>query len=96
MVRGNISFAPKASTDLRSISIWYNQQKEGLADDFLKALDEILKKVERNPTAFTFARRLVRRCKVKKFPYNVYYSHLNGIVVVRVRHVKQKPLKRFT
>ncbi len=96
MVRGNINFTPKGSMDIRSIAYWYNQQKDGLADEFLNALDAILRKVERHPTSFIFIKRNTRRCKLKKFPYYIYFSRLNSITVLRVRHIKQQPLKRFT
>ena len=96
MVRGNVIFSEKAATDVASIGDWYNQQKNELANEFLESLDEALDKIKKYPSSFNFINAKVRKCKLKRFPYYVYFFHQNGIDVLRVRHVKQNPLKRFT
>jgi len=73
MVRGNVIFSEKASADLISASDWYNEQKDGLGKDFLLAVDELLKKIERNPTLFHFEKGRVRKATLKKFPYYIFF-----------------------
>ncbi len=96
MIEGAFSLTQKAIVDLRSIRYWYEQQQEGLGSEFFKEVAAVLNRAQKNPLIFTFINQNVRRCKPRKFPHYIYFSHKNGIVVLRVRHIKQKPLKRFT
>ena len=96
MIPGNIILTQKAEKDIDGINDWYDKQSEGLAEDFMDGFFSILKKVKKNSTAFRFIKRGVRRCKMKRFPYYIYYSPLDKIVILRIRHFKQQPLKRYT
>ena len=48
----NISVKPGAEDDIDVAYNWYEEQKEGLGDEFLKELVEYYKKLESHPTAF--------------------------------------------
>jgi len=82
--------------DLSKIGYWYNEQKQGLDEEFFKEAAHVLSRATKNPFIFTHINEKVRRYKPKRFLYYIYFSHTNGITVLRVRHVKQQPLKRFT
>lgn len=96
MVRDNVIFAPKAENDLVAISDWYLWQGVDLDKLFIGEVEKGVKRIERNPESFRFISRDVRRMRLKKFPYYMYFSFLNGITILRIRHTKQQPLKRFT
>jgi len=91
MFSGNIVLTKKAEKDINAATEWYDERSEGLAEEFMAELVAILKKVEKNPTAFSSANNSVRKCFLKRFPYTIYFAPLNRIVVLRVRHFKQNP-----
>jgi plasmid stabilization system protein ParE len=95
---GNIIISKSASSDLKSIVQWYDDRKDDLGNDFLFSFNKILIAVQKNPTSFRYISKHIRRCKTRKFPYHIYYriTGTDVIRILRVRHVKQALLKRFT
>lgn len=89
-------FSEKATIDTRLIRQWYSEQRQGLGNEFFAEVLLFLNKVEKNPASFRHIKKDVRCCRLKKFPYYIYFSYLNGITVLRVRHIKQQQLNRFT
>jgi toxin ParE1/3/4 len=60
-------------------AIWYDDQREGLGDDFLKELRRALDEIGRAPQASALlesylGRYEIRRYQLKRFPYLVIYS----------------------
>ena len=45
---------PEAEAEVQSAFDWYEEQSDGLGFDFLRAIDDCLSGVQRNPFAYTF------------------------------------------
>jgi plasmid stabilization system protein ParE len=73
---------------------WYEDQSEGLGDDFFTKFESALKLIQANPTShgFWFQSNTVRRSKLKRFPYAVLFEICpDRIRVLCLRHDKQHP-----
>jgi toxin ParE1/3/4 len=90
---------PEAFQEALQAALWYDEKRGGLGDDFY---DEVLKTIEvvgRTPLRFPLYEALstvppVRRAPVKRFPYYVIYSFLDGDaepLIVAICHARQRP-----
>jgi plasmid stabilization system protein ParE len=83
---------PPAETDLRTARRWYEAQRAGLGDDFIAAVDKLLELIGAVPELYPIARADIRRGKVKRFPYVVYYRvHPNRVEVIGILHGHRNP-----
>jgi toxin ParE1/3/4 len=83
---------PEAETDLAEAYRWYEDQKEGLGDKFLERVREQFDTIVAMPDIYAVVDRGVRRCKLKRFPYVVYYRQAHGrIEILAVLHGKRRP-----
>ena len=90
-------FSAKASRDIETIIKWYDDKSISAGDWFLTEVNTFISKIVKNPERFTIATTDVRRCLLKKFPYKIFFSFENNtVIILRIRHNKQKPLKRYT
>jgi plasmid stabilization system protein ParE len=82
----------EAEADLKSARQWYENQREGLGDEFIDAIDAVLSRVEAMPELFAVALKGVRRVKARRFPYVVYYRiQPHRVEVLAVLHGKRNP-----
>jgi plasmid stabilization system protein ParE len=84
----------EAQEELLAAAIWYDEQREGLGSEFLKAIDEALVGVAESPSSFprdAYDDR-ARRALVPRFPYAVVFvMHHADVRVVAVMHAKRLP-----
>ena len=90
-------FKEEALQEIRQAQLWYEVQKPGLGDRFRRDLFNSLRFVMENPPGSAIRKGPYRPVLMEKFPYVVWYA-VDGddIVVYRVRHGKQRPLRKFT
>ena len=82
----------EAAADVASASHWYDRQRSGLGDQFLDSLNQLLNDIEAAPLAYAASYREVRRAKLRRFPYIVYYRVLDDrIEVLGVLHGSRDP-----
>jgi toxin ParE1/3/4 len=63
-----------------------------LGEDFLAAVQVVLDRIEQNPEVHAPIFQAVRRGRVKRFPYAVYYRiEPDRLVVIAVLHSKRDP-----
>jgi len=87
-----IGFRPEAEADVLAARDWYEEQQPGLGEAFADSLDEIVSRVEPMPRMYPVALRDVRRGKLRKFPYLIYYRVLvDQIEVIAVLHGSRDP-----
>ena len=60
---------PAAKRDVKKAYEWYEEQKAGLGEIFLKRVEECVKAIGRSPKAFQLIAVDTRRAVVKQFPY---------------------------
>jgi len=65
-------FHPDVHDEVDEAYRWYEQQRAGLGDDFLAAIEEVFDRLQRMPEIHQVIYRDVRRALPRKFPYAVY------------------------
>ena len=97
-----IAVTKEAKADVLEITKWYNRKADGLGDRFEEYMDEAIEKLTIRPFAFSYLVKEIRRIKLNKFPYFVFYEIAGNIVnIYGVIHNKRKPatykkrLRRF-
>jgi toxin ParE1/3/4 len=92
----NISVKPGAEDDIDVAYNWYEDQKEGLGDEFLKELVEYYKKLESHPTAFHKIKKTYRQVALKRFPYVIVFEILKTeVVIYAVFHTSRSPKNKL-
>lgn len=82
----------EAEEDLLQACAWYASRKLGLGNRLLDATDQLLERIVAHPEQWAAGYRAVRRAKVPRFPYVVYFLIENSIVeVIAICHGKQHP-----
>ena len=85
-------FRPEAVADVVEARGWYEEQDPGLGDAFAASVEEIVNRMKSMPRMYPVAHRDVRRGKLRKFPYLVYYRvHPNKVEVLAVLHGSRDP-----
>ena len=81
-----------AIADLAEPAEWYEQRRVGLGIEFLRAARALLAGIGRTPLHFPIARGELRRARVRRFPYVVYFlAEAARVVVVAVLHGRRDP-----
>jgi plasmid stabilization system protein ParE len=81
-----------ATADLAEAADWYEQRRGGLGVEFLRAARALLAAIGRAPFQFPIARGAVRRARVRRFPYVVYFiPDPTRVVVIAVMHGRRDP-----
>lgn len=71
---------------------WYEKRQRGLGEEFLIEVESVLDRIQRNPESHAPIHLDVRRGRLKRFPYAVYYRiEPKRIAVVAVHHDKRDP-----
>jgi plasmid stabilization system protein ParE len=83
---------PEAQADVLSARRWYENQREGLGVAFEECLEEVFARIARMPELYEVALRDVRRGKLRRFPYLVYYRvFTDRVEVIAVLHGSRHP-----
>ncbi len=78
--------------DVQAAAGWYENEQLGLGDEFLDELERAVHRMIENPEGFPLQDDTVRVCKLRRFPYGVYYRvSSNEIVVTSVIHLHRDP-----
>jgi toxin ParE1/3/4 len=83
---------PDAQADALAARDWYEGQRAGLGDVFAQAVDQLLTRIGEMPELFAVVLRNVRRGKLRRFPYVVYYRVLaDRVEVIAIMHGSRSP-----
>jgi len=86
-----IILSPAAGRDLEAAANWYEQEARSGAR-FMAGVEDALDRIGRMPELHAVTYRDVRRARVPKFPYHVYYRiTAERIEVLAVVHVRRNP-----
>ncbi|HXQ74247.1 MAG TPA: type II toxin-antitoxin system RelE/ParE family toxin [Pyrinomonadaceae bacterium] len=78
--------------DVESAFQWYETEEPGLGFEFLKQLRSCYETLLRAPYGYQELRSGIRRALTKRFPYAVYFSIEDEVVVVlAVLHIARDP-----
>lgn len=82
----------EAETDLEQGRDWYEEKKPGLGDEFLECVEKALERIHDMPELYAPGYRGVRRCKVRRFPYVIYFRlSADRIEVIAIIHASRNP-----
>lgn len=71
---------------------WYEDQKEGLGDDFLDCVDEKINQIQQMPELYAIVHKEIRRVAIRRFPYLIYYRIVvDRVIVLAVLHGRTNP-----
>ena len=85
-------FKPRAIQMQKDAYDWYELQKDGLGELFLKELDENYDKLQSFPAAYGKREGNYRHINLKKFPYVVVFKIIKTTVLVyAVFHTSRNP-----
>jgi plasmid stabilization system protein ParE len=75
-------YRPEAAADVRAAFEWYEDQREGLGEEFLVELARAETKARTNPFSFRILHRDARRILLRRFPYQLFFRMVSDVVVV--------------
>ena len=88
----NIEFHPDVAKEIKSSYQWYQNQADGLGQDYLSELESSFQTIRELPNTWPKFEMGFRRFLLSKFPFSVIYqSNENTIFVVAVMHNSRKP-----
>ena len=88
----NLRLRPESEQDLADAAIWYEEQREGLGNQFLDEALSVFSVISETPLMFPTVHRNIRRALLHRFPFGVYYRvESDEIVVVAVMHGSRNP-----
>ena len=87
-----VVFRRGAQSDLAGTFDWYEEQRSGLGEELLSAVQSTSKSIGRYPEMFASVRGAVRRAMISKFPFAMFYLvEPKRVVVLRVLHTARDP-----
>ncbi len=91
-----IEVKEEAKQDIALAMEWYESKALHLDKRFLKAVEETLRAIQKNPFSFKKVYRNFRQAAVKKFPYVVVYEPVQTVVVIySIFNTWQNPKKKM-
>lgn len=81
-----------AQQDFEEAALWYESKRPGLGDAFQAAVEDSLREIQADPLMYRRVHQLVRRARVRRFPYAVYFlAEQDRIVVLSIFHARRDP-----
>jgi toxin ParE1/3/4 len=81
-----------AAADLEATAEWYEDRRRGLGGEFIRAARAALAGIARQPLRFPVAQGEVRRARVRRFPYVIFFiAEGERTVVLAVLHGRRDP-----
>ncbi len=90
----NLTLSRQAEKAIKDAFEWYEQQRPGLGEEFLIAVDHSFLSIQSNPFLYGFRRKNIRGYNVRRFPYVVFFSvKRKAIQVISFLHTSRQPEK---
>jgi plasmid stabilization system protein ParE len=89
-----IEYEGKANEDIAKSENWYNNQKEGLGDEFYAEIKETINKYLTTFPKFATIYKNYRQITLKKFQHSIIYfidEQKHEVIIIAVQHHKQNP-----
>jgi toxin ParE1/3/4 len=83
---------PEAEADLRDAFIWYEEQRQGLGDDFMLCFEAAVEVIGEHPHFFPRVTANARRMLMPRFPYSIVFVERSELILVlAVFHASRDP-----
>jgi len=87
-----LKFHPEVAGEIGVSYRWYQEQAEGLGDDFLNELESAYQVVAEFPETWPLLHKKFRRYLLPRFPFSVIYRVKGSVIfVLAVMHNSRKP-----
>lgn len=93
-----LDFDPAALAELTDTAAWYEEQRAGLASEFLAEIDRVVAEISARPTSFakledTAPALDIRRAMLERFPFALVFMELGAgrTRIVAVAHERRQP-----
>ena len=87
-----VRIRPEADQDLAEAASWYERQQRGLGQEFLDEALAVFMRLAETPLAFELIHRFARRALLRRFPFAVFYTFEDGVVLaVGILHGSRHP-----
>jgi plasmid stabilization system protein ParE len=91
-VSQEVRLRPEAEDDLAEAAAWYEDQRQGLGQEFLDHVLSTVESIIERPKMYPTVHRNTRRALIHRFPFGIYYRiEKELIVVVGVMHGRRDP-----
>lgn len=94
-----LKFRTGARSEYLEAFAWYEERRTGLGLEFEAEFEKLIERVTKTPRRFAPFDSEIRKARVARFPYFVYFAELAGrIEILAVIHCKRNPawvLKRL-
>lgn len=88
----NLLLTEEAQAEISDAVFWYEQQQTGLGKEFLSCINEAFCSLEINPNLTPIVFENLRKLKITRFPYNIFYLTENeSIIVFAIFHHRRNP-----
>ena len=88
----SVYFLEPAEKEFLDAIDFYNNESIGLGFEFAKEIQKSINLIIEYPLIWSKFSKNSRKCKCKRFPYNIIYSVVNSsIIIVAIMHTSRKP-----
>lgn len=85
-----------AEEDIEHAYNWYEDQQEGLGEQFLSELVSYYKKLELHPTSFGKLNKIYRQVILQRFPYIIVFEFNKAeVIIYAVFHKSRHPANKL-
>ncbi len=78
--------------DIEQARDWYEKRRPGVGVTFITRVDEAIQSIAANPRAYQEIHRDVRRARLRRFPYGLYYRvEVDESVILACLHFRRDP-----
>ncbi len=77
-----IRYTNRALLDVEIAFEWYENQFPGLGLDFLDCIEERIRKIKDLPKVYPIHHENFRRALVRKFPFSIFYTIEESVIVL--------------
>lgn len=87
-----VVFRTAAHIEFEDATTWYDEQRQGLGEEFLREIDEVVLHAAANPERYPFVFSDVRKAVARRFPYSVFFRVRGAsLVILAVFHGRRDP-----
>ncbi|MCE3251367.1 MAG: hypothetical protein K0Q67_377 [Cellvibrio sp.] len=87
-----IIFHPDVSQEIKTAFNWYEEQAQGLGDDFIAELERAFMHIQQAPQIWPTFYRSSQRYLLPRFPFSIIYQQKpSALFILAVMHQHRKP-----
>jgi hypothetical protein len=90
--QASLKFRAVATAEVEEAYAWYEEQRQGLGDEFRASIDLAVDLILRSPRLWAVVHRDIHRVLLRRFPYGLFYRIVGEEpIVVACAHVRRHP-----